>query len=88
MKKPMTKQEQCLYIMNMSRFSYQQKIDSQIWAAKQQKCRTCHAEPFTPCLNSTDIKAGRSKPRINKTPHQLRVNWDLLLRTLRDKGYS
>lgn len=87
MKKPMTAQQRCYYIMTMSRFTYEKRRESLIWAAKENTCPSCHVCPFTSCLNVTDVRAGKSNPRVNQVPHHTRVNWEKLLQALKDRGY-
>jgi hypothetical protein len=61
----------------------------QIWASKHRECPKCLVPEGFPCHNMADVRKGIPHAiRSNKWPHDERVDWDLLLRTLRQKGYS
>lgn len=74
------------------------RLESFIWAAKGRACPTCSVEPFQQCLNMTDLShlrakvawagAGvKGKVRVNKWPHNDRIDWQRLYDALIERGY-
>jgi hypothetical protein len=75
-------------IMNRASFSPRKKKYSIIWAAKYQLCPTCEARPLEPCLHMGELKfKAREHVKRNSTPHQDRVDWELLIKTLNERGF-
>jgi hypothetical protein len=71
------------------RFPADQIWRSIVWASKHRECPKCLVPEGFPCHNMADVRKGIPHAiRSNKWPHDERVDWDLLLRTLRQKGYS
>lgn len=75
-------------IMIDAGFNHDLRWRAQVWAAKPFECPTCLVPPGFPCHNMSDVKKGLPNIRANKFPHPERVNWQLLVNTLRQKGYQ
>lgn len=67
--------------------NYSRTLEWQIYGAKHRVCPTCLSPQNKPCLNMADIKAKRPHPRVNRTPHEDRIDWDWILQGLKTRGY-
>lgn len=76
----------CYQTMSAWDFNYARRQEWIIWAARHRRCPTCSSPPHSPCVNMADKKAGKT-PRINKQPHDLRIDWGRLLEGLKRRGY-
>jgi len=75
-------------IMLAADFSTAKIRESQIWAARHRKCSKCGAAPYTPCKNLNQVaKVGFEKAAACRYPHPDRIDYELLYRKLRDRGY-
>ena len=75
-------------MMNRNGFNYEKKRRALIWAAKTQKCPDCGQEPYEPCLHLGELKTkAREHVKINRQPHEKRIDWDRLLEALKQIGY-
>jgi ribosomal protein L37E len=76
-------------IMLGAGFSPELIRESQIWAAKHQRCRRCGAQPYEFCKNLTAVgKVGWDKAAPTKFPHSQRIDFDKLKQALIDRGYA
>lgn len=79
-------------IMNRAGFDQDLKWRSIVWAARSYYCDDCEAEPGKPCVSLADLRNRdawkREHPKPNKWPHEIRPNWDYLVKTLKKKGYE
>jgi hypothetical protein len=76
-------------LMYKHNFSSDRIYRSIVWAAKHRDCVKCLVPAGFPCHNMADVRKGIPHViRSNKWPHDERVDWNLLLRTLRQKGYT
>ena len=77
--------------MSAHGFSTDQRREWTIWAAKLELCSKCGARDGTPCVSLADLnnrdEARKQNPRINRWPHDPRINWDRLLNGLKQRGY-
>lgn len=70
-------------------FSHIQSMHAQIWAAREQECPKCKAQPYQACRNLTGIKNfGFDGAKENKYPHTERIDYDKLKQALNEKGYQ
>lgn len=67
-------------------FNYARRTEWTIYGARHQPCEACKSSAYMPCVNLTDLRAGR-EPRINKQPHDERVDWERILEGLKTRGY-
>lgn len=79
-------------IMLHNGFSVEKILAAQIWAARDHTCPKCNEPPYFPCVNLNDVKRNAKDPfnfdvRKNKYPHAERVDWDLLVEKLVERGY-
>lgn len=58
-----------------------------IWASKTSECPKCEQPPFVACINLNDKRAGRRVIRHVAWPHDSRIDWDLLVDGLQQRGY-
>ena len=82
-----TVERDVMKIMALHDFSWEQRRLSFIWAAKGTPCLFCGAASYTPCLNKTDINNNVTSPRVNRTPHNQRIDWEKLWDALVERGY-
>lgn len=76
----------CYSTMTSWEFGYQRRLEWQIYASRHRSCTVCKADPNSPCLNLSDIRYGK-EPRVNKQPHDSRIDWGRLLDGLKERGY-
>lgn len=76
----------CHAVMKAWDFDYQRRKSWFIWASKHRVCPTCLSPEHLPCLNMSDIKRGAPEPKVNKVPHDDRVDWHRLLEGLKQRG--
>lgn len=76
----------CYSTMKSWDFSWARRRDWVIYASRHRSCTVCKAEPNQPCMNLHDVRYG-NKPRVNKQPHDSRIDWDRLLEGLKMRGY-
>ena len=72
-------------IMSRANFDIHKRRKALIWAAKRNPCDTCKALEFTPCINLTRKKQGFEVEV--KWPHENRIDYQLLVSTLHQRGY-
>lgn len=82
---PTAIQKACIFAMHSMRLG--QRKEWEIWAAKTQDCETCKQPIGKPCLNLSDIKSGKTNPRIVSHPHEGRISWGKLFSGLQQRGY-
>jgi hypothetical protein len=62
---------------------------SNIWAARDKHCPRCGAVPYQACRNLNGIRLlGFALARENKSPHTERVDYDKLVKALKERGYK
>lgn len=76
----------CFTTMSAWGFDYARRLQWVIWASRHHHCRVCYSPEFSPCVNLADVKQGKV-PRVNRRPHDERVDWGRLLNGLKDRGY-
>lgn len=76
-------------IMSENNFSWTRRTEWSIWAAAGRECPTCSQPPLSPCLNMVDLNNGvpRLEAKINKQPHNDRIDRVKLIDGLRLRGY-
>lgn len=57
------------------RIPYEQRKILLIEASRDHHCSSCGALPFRGCWNKTDISRGKDEIRLNKLPHEERIDW-------------
>lgn len=78
-----------LSIMHRANFTSDLIWRTTIWAAKGRDCPECLVPAGYACHNMADVKKGPPHYiRRNRWPHEQRVDYDLLVRTLKQRGYS
>jgi hypothetical protein len=76
----------CFRTMSAWDFDYSRRREWVIWASRHHSCRVCGSPDFSPCVNLADKKLGKV-PRINRQPHDERVDWARLFNGLKERGY-
>lgn len=76
----------CFAIMRAWQFNYNRRREWVIWASRHHRCSRCNSPEYSPCLNLADKKHGKI-PRINRQPHDERIDWGKLLNGLKKRGY-
>lgn len=88
--KPMSENEVvmtiCYQTMSAWDFSYSQRREWTIYAARHRVCPDCGAQVNNPCVNLQDQRLGKT-PRINRNPHDPRVDWGRMIAALKQRGY-
>lgn len=78
-------QKQCMEAMSLCNFTYSQRVEWHIWAARHQICPSCSQAPYQPCLNLTEMRKGRRKR--TRWPHEDRIDWQRFYDGLTQRGY-
>lgn len=92
--KPSQNQIEAQQIMTQNGFRHWKRREWVIWGAKHQACEECGAEPYSPCKHLTDVKKvknGELAPgfeKINRQPHESRIDWARVLQGLYKRGYK
>lgn len=55
---------------------YEQRKVLLIEASRDHDCSSCGAVAYRGCWNKTDISRGKDSPRLNKLPHDERIDWE------------
>lgn len=77
----------CYQIMLKNQFIHTRRQQWLIWASAHQPCPDCKADTRQPCRNMVDLKKmPREEARINRNPHDSRINWKRLLEGLQKRG--
>lgn len=81
----------CFALMSSRDFTTVRRREWTIWAAKVYFCQDCKQAPGMPCISLADLKNRDTQkqlnPKINKWPHDSRVDWDRMLVGLKERGY-
>lgn len=73
----------CFSVMTAWDFDYTKRLEWEIFAARHQECPDCQAPPNHRCYNLSD----KTRTKLNKRPHDIRVDWTRLLNGLKQRGY-
>lgn len=85
---PKSKRRICMDVLLCRSFDDERRRRWIIWGAKHQNCPTCLVNMGEPCLNLTDVKNKMVyKPRVNRTPHTDRIDWDRIYQGLVQRGW-
>lgn len=77
----------CYSVFTANNFDQARRRAWMIWAAGHQACPDCKAEKNEPCLNMVDLrKMPREEARKNRNPHDKRIDWERMLRGMRERG--
>lgn len=74
-------------------FSYDRRMEWEIYGAKHRVCEVCKAPPYEACKNMADVKMQNNHPhqainiRVNKKPHASRIDWRRVAEGLEARGY-
>jgi hypothetical protein len=77
----------CYRTMSSWNFDYHRRLEWEVWAAKHQPCPGCPANTGEQCVNLVDVRLNKFPRRLNKRPHDERVDWARLLSGLKQRGY-
>jgi hypothetical protein len=73
----------------MQSFNHHRRREWIIYGARHRECPNCGQPPYEPCLNKVDLNKGipRDKCRVNRQPHDERIDWKRIRDGLRKRGY-
>lgn len=73
----------------MSGMNHHRRREWIIYGARANECSSCGQAPNEPCLNKVDLNKGlpRDKCRVNRQPHDERIDWKRIRDGLRKRGY-
>lgn len=84
-------EKQALSAFSVCSFNYEQRIEWFVYGARDYVCPKCKQPPNQPCINMTvkgKIERGAQIPQTTtRWPHAERIDWALVVRGLRKRGY-
>lgn len=71
----------------MGHWNYERRLEWLRWAAWNQTCPKCGAEPRKACENLADRKRTPTRLTYVRSPHDERIDWFRMIDGLHERGY-